>query len=402
MQKILNFFRGNISAEVECPYPERFVNICAQNDVEFWDLKRISSTTARITMRIGGYRKLLQISERAEFSIRPIKKKGVPFFLWGLRKRYALLAGMFLCVAFIWGMTLFIWEIDVYGNEKVSAQDILAALETMGVDIGTFGHSIVSEALAHEVLLEIPELSWFAINVSGSRATVLVRERVSKPEIINRKEPAMIYAAKPGILTKMNVMEGKRVFTSGETVMQGDIIVTGIMDSISSGTRFVHAMAEVYARTWYEMSAQIPLSTAKKNYVGREKTKTSIIIAGKRINLYFNAGISWASYDKITQEQTIKMPTGNVLPITIIKEVYAEYVPVKVKLTEESAEKLLKEGLIKRLEAELNDGEIVETVFEAKVEKGVMTVTMKAECMEQIGAERSFTENELLTENAFD
>ena len=70
----------------------------------------------------------------------------------------------------------------------------LRALEQQGVGIGTFGLSFNGEDLRNHILLEIPELSWIAVNVSGCRANVQVRERVMPPELIRDKDPANVVA----------------------------------------------------------------------------------------------------------------------------------------------------------------------------------------------------------------
>jgi similar to stage IV sporulation protein len=396
MKKALNYVRGSIRVEVECLYPERFVNVCAKNDLEFWDLERVSKTAVRVTMHIGGCRKLTELSAGSDFTVRPVKKTGVPFFLWKIRKRYVLLAGMLLCFASVWVLSLFIWEMDVYGNEKVPTHLILEELDAIGIKIGSFGPSIVSEAVSNEILLRIPELSWIAVNVYGSHMDVLVRERVPIPEIVDENKPMMVYATKSGIIAKMSVLEGKTLKEVGDTVVAGDIIVTGVMDSIASGKRLVHAMADVTARTWYELSAQMTLPTTLKSYTGKTETKTAVIFAGSRINLYFNSGISWQDYDKITVEKTLMLPTGNVLPIRIVTETYKEYDPVEAKLSVFSAEEILKARLMSRLNAEISNGEVVKTDFATTVENGVVTVTLKAECLERIAAERDFTEEELM------
>ncbi len=92
----------------------------------------------------------------AGFEIKEVKKTGVPFFLWKLRKRYILLLGMLLMFLAVWGLSLFVWELDVHGNETVSSQVILEALEELGVGIGSFGPSIKSEAISNDLLLKIP------------------------------------------------------------------------------------------------------------------------------------------------------------------------------------------------------------------------------------------------------
>ncbi len=42
-----------------------------------------------------------------------------------------------------------------------------------------------------------------------------------------------------------------------------------------------------------------------------------------------------------------------------------------------------------------SDGEVVKTDFETVLKGGVITVTLTAECLEQIGRERPFTPEEL-------
>ena len=395
MKKAVNYFRGNVRVLVECPYPERLVNICAQNDIEFWDFGRVSPTEVRVTLHISGYRRLASLATKAGYEIRDVKKTGVPFFLWKLRKRYVLLAGVLLMFLTVWGLSLFVWEITVEGNVNVPTRQILASLRELGVGIGAFGPTVSTEAISNDMLLRLPELAWIAVNVSGSRAQVLVRERVPKPLIPDENAPVMVYAVKSGIITKMNVFEGKHASRPGDTVQAGDLLVTGIMDSLSSGRRTVHAMAEVYARTWYELSAQMALDAAGKTYTGEKQTKTALILAGHRLNLYFNGGISFEHYDKMTTEKSLRLPSGNILPIAIVRERYDEYTPSALRLSLLDAEEILQKDLLSRLTTLLGDGKVVGTDFESSERDGVLTVTLRAECLEQIAAERPFTAEEL-------
>ena len=396
MKKAVNYVRGSICVEVECPYPERFVNVCAQNGIEFWRLNRLSATVVTVHVHIGGYRLLKSLAARAGFAITPVKKTGVPFFLWKIRKRYVLLIGMALCLLTVHSMSLFIWEIQVVGNEKIPASLILETLGELGVGTGSFGPSITTEAVSNEMILRLPKLSWIAVNVSGSRAHVLVRERIPKPEIIDEKTPAMVYALKPGVIVKMNVLEGAKVYAAGDTVEADEVIVTGIMDSLASGRRAVHAMAEVYARTWYEKSAKMPLEAVIKEYTGKSETRKALVIGCKKINLFLNGRIPWASYDKITDESAVRFLTGNTLPLSVVTEEYAEYIPLRSALSVSDAEKILRDSLLGTLREEIGGGSIVGTEFGTDVAGGVVTVTLRAECIEEIAASRGFSDVELL------
>ena len=395
MKRAVNFFRGSVRATIECPYPERLINICALNDIEFWNFKRIDPTTVQLTLHIRGYRRLAGLAGKAEFTVMEVKKEGVPFLLWRLRKRYILLFGSVAMLIAVWAMSLFVWDINVYGNEKVSKQQIMSALEDVGVGVGSFGPSIVSEAISNDILLRIPDLSWIAINVYGSRADVLVRERIEKPEVLDESAPTMVYAVKPGIIEKMSVLEGSAALKPGDTVAVGDILISGTMESMANGKRTVHAMGEVWARTWYDLSAQTTLESFDKVYTGEKEKKTALIIAGNRINLYFNAGISFPEYDKLTMEKYLSLPGGVVLPVAIVRDEYTAYDSVTTKLTVLETEMMLQQRLLDRLDKSC-DGEVVKTEFTTILNDGVVTVTLSAECLEQIAKERPFTPEELL------
>lgn len=205
----------------------------------------------------------------------------------------------------------------------------------------------------------------------------------------------MIYAKKSGVVSRMTVLNGQSVVNAGDTVLGGEVLVSGLMESLSSGTRGVHALAEVYARTWYELSAQMPLQTQRKTYTGGTKKKRSVLIMDKKINFFINSGISYDNYDKIVRDNRLRLPTGNVLPIVFRTEEYAEYTPEVSEMDAAVAEELLQQRLLQRLAALIEDGEAVKTEFTSAVEAGVITVTLHAECSEQIAAARDFTTDEL-------
>jgi len=387
--------RGTIQIEVECRDPARFVNVCAQHEIEFWRLRKTSPTTVTAHMFRGGYRKFRNLSENAGFDIKTARESGVPVFLRGIRKRYVLLFGMALCLLTVHMISLFIWELEVIGNADVPASLILEALDEVGVGIGSFGPGIATMSVSNEVILRVPELSWIAVNVRGSRAQVLVRERVPRPEIIDEARPVMVFAERPGEIVRMNVLEGSRVFTVGDTVEVGDVLVTGIVDSLSSGRRTVHAIAEVYAITRYEKSAQMPLEAVIKEHTGNTQTRRSLVIADRRINLFVNGRISWSYYDRITNRRVLRLPTGGALPLAMVTDVYSQYIPHMSALSVSDAESILRDSLLRSLYDEAGRGTVISVEFTTEVEGGVVTVTMIAECIEQIGAARDFTEEEL-------
>ena len=182
MRKAMDRLRGTIKTEVECRYPERFINICAANGVEFFDLRRTATDKLLVTLHIGDYRRLRLLAGQGGFTVRAAEKLGAPFFLWRMRRRWALITALSVCIVAVWISSFFILEIEVSGNEKVGSGKILEELKELGVGIGTMRLSISQEYISNEMLQKIPELSWIAVNCRGSHAEVLVREALPKPD----------------------------------------------------------------------------------------------------------------------------------------------------------------------------------------------------------------------------
>lgn len=381
MGRTVNYLKGSVLLEVEGKFPERFVNICADNNVEFWNLERIEEDKLRVRVHPAGYKTLKNLD--LPFKIIEQKNLGMPFFIKKFKKRYALIMVLVLCIIGIWEMSRHIWRIDVTGNLNVPTEKILAVLEELGVGIGTKANEIDTYELRNSALLRIEELSWLSVNVHGSRAEVIVREREQKPDIIPINEPAEIIASKSGLIVELRVLNGVECVTVGQTVAEGDVLVTGQLQNTLGEERNVHAMAEIYARTWYTLKAELPLNYTEKLYTGEEKTKRSLLIGKQRISLYFNSRIPYDMYDKITEVQETDIFGLMALPIQFVTETYREYTPVTGELTENEARLELETSLTAELE-DICEGDIVSTVIDYKTSDGVMTATLYAECIENI------------------
>jgi len=394
MYRVINWFRGSVRIRVVSASPEMFLNFCTKKGIEFRNVRRVSATELEMTVHRNGYKLLSRFHGRG-FEVRTADAAGLPKTAKSAGKRYGLIGGLAVFFVAVWVSSLFIWEIEIYGNETVTDKEILQTLDELGVGYGTFGASVVSEELANRVLLEINDLSWFAINIDGSRASVLVRERVEIPDVIDMEQPTEVYAAKGGVIEKVSVLNGFAVCAPGDTVAAGDLLVPAVSGSVSSGSRTQHSMAEVWARTWYELTAQSSTDVYAKSYTGEKIAKTALSIGGRRINLYFNSGIVWDSYDKIIKIRTLRLPTGGVLPLTVLRETYTQYIREPYAMPVEAAEECLKQELLLKLREEINDGEIVNAVFETAADNGVVSVTLSAECREQIAALREPAEEQL-------
>ena len=167
LQRAVNFCLGEVTVEVESAFPERVLNLCSAHGILFWDLTWRSPVCFSITMTRGSWRRLRQKAERLDAKLTVEGKEGLPYLALRLRRRTVLLAGLIACVGLFFFSTLFIWDFTIEGNRTVSDEEILRSLQKNGVTLGTFAFAFRSDDLRNHVLLDIPKLSYIAVNVSG-------------------------------------------------------------------------------------------------------------------------------------------------------------------------------------------------------------------------------------------
>ena len=381
----INLLKGQVTGRVESGFPERVLNICAEHGLRFWDLRWESAVAFTFTLYRRDWKKLRRLSRRLDCQMEAVNWRGTPFFLGRLRHRYGLWVTLTVCVALLLCGSFFIWDFEIEGNEAISDIEILRALEKYGVGFGSFGYGVNSFRLRNDLMLELPELSYIAINVRGCRAYVQVRERIPAPEIISRRQPGNTVAARDALVTAVQPWDGEKMVLPGTTVTQGQLLISGVVENDYSGARYLRGMGKVYGRTWYTLRCQIPLTVTEKVYTGEETTRRAILVGKNRINLYFDSSNPGYTCDKMITWKQCTLPGDVPLPVTVVTETLRGYEPREEPRSEQAAAVQAERELLARLEESLEEGTILSRELTTEIMGDTLLVTLTAECEEQIG-----------------
>lgn len=63
--------------------------------------------------------------------------------------------------------SLFVWRIDVTGNEALTTGQILRCLDACGVRPGTYWPGLSNDLVRNDMILRLPQLRWLTVNVRG-------------------------------------------------------------------------------------------------------------------------------------------------------------------------------------------------------------------------------------------
>jgi len=380
MSKFVDRLKGIVRVEIQGVFYESLLNSCALEGVALWELEFKDKYCFTANVYENQMDEFETIAIKSGCEIKTVKHEGGSRNKKFIVRRKYLLAFLLLALLLLFVSSLFIWQIEIHGAEKISHGLILRALADCGVEVGKFRFSFSPDLVRSRMMSLVPEIGWMTVNVSGSRAIVLIEERIEKPEIYKESEASYIIAGNTGIIRELSVLNGRSFVSVGQAVLAGETLVSGVMESLSQEPRTVRARAKIMADTWYEITALRPTVTEEKNEEKWSYSRFSLILGKKRINFYFSGRNDIDECVKIVHEYNLGADGIFALPVSIVREeiIFHQRSTGKCKFDEDAGQRLLEEL------GEAIDGEIVSSSFSNTENAGVVYACLRAVCYENI------------------
>lgn len=328
------------------------------------------------------------------------KEYGLPKILRLYRKRIGIPLGLLLFSALMFLSSLFIWDMDINGNENISDDEIIALLDSYGCRIGAYIPSLDLYSICNRCMLDSGKISFISVNLKGTVAHVelierKINEKTEKPKAGN------IIASCDGIVSYYTVTNGECVITPGQQVKKGELLISGICGEVTDDSKTVLAEGSVYALTSRTLSVTVPYEYPKKTYTGTTFSEKYANIFGNNIKLYSNSGNLEQDCDTIDNKYngyTVEkfryrwIILGRIeLPIIIDEKRYSEYEWCIDFLSDEQALKTAKEEMALLQRNEIGKADILATNTETEIieqnDKKYLRLTVEYKCLEDIAVQ---------------
>lgn len=370
---LLRFLCGYLIIEIKGEYFERILNLSAANRIRIWDLR---CERNRITgcISIKGFRKIRIIRRKTGVKIKILKRNGIPFIAERYKNRLGFVIGTVIFFAVLKLMSSFIWTVNVEGNVNTRSEDIIKTCRQIGIYEGKKTSKIDPQFDAQKLLLKDDRLSWASLNIEGCVLNVNVTE-VKKNEKEKNVQPSNLKANSIGTVEKIEVTSGNVVVKVGDTVGKGDLLVSGIIESMDS-TVFVRSVGTVTAQTEHTFTKTGKFCDTVNKKTGKIVKRSVIDFFGLKVPLYIGNVRGTYESDKKTYNARL---FGNKLPIKRTVKKY--YLTDKQKVFYEKDD--LKNKLKKEIEQEISKSgylsyEIIDTNETVTDSELSLCVTVKA------------------------
>ena len=378
---------GYIRINVEGFYIEKFINICRQNGIFLWGIKREKASIMHTNISIKDFKKIKRITKQINCRVHIERKKGLPFFLDRYKKRKIFVIGLIAILLIIFGTSNFVWNIEVVGNEKINKDEIIQELKEQGLEIGTQKRKINKNEIINTIRLKRNDVSWVGINIKGTNVTVKIVETEEKPEIINQDEYCNIVANKDALIQKIDSTKGTSVVKEGDLVKKGSILIGGWMEGKYTGVRYVHGAGKVMGKVWYTETVRVQLKEEKTEKTGKEEKKYKINFNNFQINLYKTLS-KFEKYDTIYTDKKVKIFSDFYLPVSFTECNNFETISKTEEYTQEEAKNIAIERAEKKLAEQVtNSDDIQDKKINVITTNDYVEVEVIYEVLENIGTE---------------
>lgn len=331
--------KGVIKISVEGFFIERFINLCLQEKIEIWDIERVNEGIIYVKFYCFAFEKIEDIAKITKCKIEILEKNGVPFVLKRYRHRKIFAALIAVVATVITVVNLFVWKVEIKGDFSIPIEEVKALLEEENIRVGSLKKDIKIDDSKLNILLKRDDIAWLGISMKGNQVTVEIVEKDLAEEDKFVGTVGNIIADKEGIVEKIYVAEGTAMVKKGELVGKGSLLISGMVTSELSGSRYVRADGEIVLRTTYIEKTKIPFEKDLVTKTGRVEKNYQMKINNYMINLP-NKVTNFEKYDTITQEKVFSLFGKLETPIVLVEESLEEITVERVHYTSKQAEEL--------------------------------------------------------------
>ena len=382
---IFNYIIGYIRISIEGYYIERFINICRNDKITIWNLKRDKNVKLELNIGIKDLKRVAKIARKTKCKMKITRKKGLPFLFNRYKKRklfFAFLVAIIIALAI---SSNFIWNIQINEENQDTMENLYQDVVDSGLAIGTMKSKINTKDIINKVRLKRDDVAWMGIELKGTNAIVKVVKTTAKPDIIDDEDYCNIVSDKQGVITKISAQNGTIAVKVGDTVNVGTTLINGWMEGKYTGIRYVHAKGEIQAKVWHTKSKKIPYNTTERTETGNIENKYQIKINNFEINLSKRVS-KFEIYDTRVLENKFKIFSDFYLPISLIKTTNKEVKEEPKKYEIDEAKSLGIKQLQDELDSEIEDKEkIVNKIINTYEKEDGIEIYVTYEVLEDIG-----------------
>lgn len=374
---------GYSQLEIPRAFLEDFLNICLRYGFDYYCVS-VDEEKRKVTLFVPLFqtKNILTACRMWQIRVKLTARFGLPEKLSAYRGRWGLLVGVILATVLFALSQSVIWRIDVMGNSRLSRSDVIDSLNQNGLRIGSRISSLNTDSIEQKMMINDDNIAWMSINISGTVASVEIREVIDTEIKEKNTSPANLISRFDAQIVGMEVYSGFLSVKEGDFVRKGDLLVSGIYKEGKAPLRISRASGRILGRISHTFEVEVPLVQSKKVYSGEKISKKTLNFFGNSIKLFTNYRNLPLMCDIINYVYMFNPLNLGELPISLSVDTYLPYEYKEVEINENEAIEQAYEILREKMDEELPDAQILRKKLSGEFVDGkyILKCTVVAIC----------------------
>lgn len=402
----MKWLRGYLLCCVESGHWERFMNLCRHHRIRLWDVE-IHKNHVSFRMFSEDYKTLHMFVGKTHVAPHIVEKRGLPFVCERALRNWTFTFGLVLFFVVLRVLSLFVWQINYYGQREYTKETISKEVTELGVYPGMLRSKLNCDSIERSLRESYDNMSWVSAEETGCVLTIKIKEGKAEEKAAEKAEkPFHLTAPCDGVVQNIVTREGTPKVAKGAQVKKGDILISGVVEILGDDGAPVKyngvcAEGEICILTESKYEDSINIRYMAKNKTGKDITVYTFCLNGNCFSI--KNPLKWfdnsANYDIISNICVDRkfIPLDSSLKIT--ERNYICYEQVQAEYSEKEAARILTSRFESRkMEYEESGCKVTDQALDIKKVQDSFRasgkLTMLVSQMEQIAV----SENELLLE----
>lgn len=368
----MRWLRGYIECQVERGHWERFMNLCRHHNIKLWSV-RADEKRVTFCMFCKDYKMLWKFVEKTSVVPHIKKKKGLPFVCVHAMRDWTFTLGLVLFFTALRVLSMFVWQINYYGQQEYTKETIRKEVTAMGVYRGMLRKNLDCDSIERNLRERYENMSWVSAEEKGCVLNIKMKEGTAEKKAAEEDtKPCHVVAPYSGRIASIVTKEGTAKVKKGRKVKKGDILIRGIVEIKDDSDavvkkKGVHAAGEITIVTEKKYTDRINITHVNKNKTGKDIKIYTVQCNGTRFSI--KNPLKWfdnsSNYDIISNicvdEEFIPLQAG----LKVTEKTYVAYEQQEAAYTEAEAKEILQKKVSSRMKTYEEKGyQILDHTFE--------------------------------------
>ncbi|WP_025679298.1 sporulation protein YqfD [Paenibacillus massiliensis] len=310
----LTWIQGHVRLVVKGERIAELVNLLTVQGIHVWDVVSLGEQMSSMRVLLPDFFRLRPLLRRTGSRMHVYERRGLPFQLSRLGRRAFFAAGVGIFILVLVLMSSLVWNVEVRGNDRLTADRVLQAAKSEGLYPYQWKFRLMSQdKLSQALMRRLPDTSWVGVELRGTEVIIQIVE-AEKPEPTKLLSPRHLISKADAVITEIYAEQGRPVVSRNTRVKKGDILISGMIGD-EQHAQMVVAKGEVKGMVWHEYEIEIPLVQHRKSYTGNSYDKLYLVLGNRAIQMWGYGQKPYAAYETVTEHnpltwRDLRLPVG--------------------------------------------------------------------------------------------